>query len=349
MDVLAPRPPASFEFQEILYEKQGGTARITLNRPHAYNAYSTRALKEITAAFTDASMDDHVSVVVYTGTGDRAFCTGGDVKEYEEAYLKRPRDYWKYMAIFRGYIESILNCGKPVIARLNGMAVGGGNESQLACDLTVAAEHAYLKQVGVHVGSVACGGATQWLPLTVGDKRARMMLMLGEAIPARRAAEWGLINEAVPSVTLRGEFVENASADQIRSAQQRQDGYALDLTLLDRRVDALCARLIETFPECLRYTKRQVNFLKEFTWHQTIGHGQEWLALHFACREPLEGMRAFVEKRAPRYQEIRDEAAEGGSPEFPWGSYTVACPRCGAAALPARFRFCGACGAPFQG
>jgi enoyl-CoA hydratase/carnithine racemase len=345
MNVLDPRPAASFEFQEILYEKREGRARITLNRPQSYNAYSTRALKELVAAFADASVDDGVGVVVYTGAGDRAFCTGGDVKEYEETYLARPHDYWKYMGIFRSYLEGILNCGKPVVARLNGMAVGGGNESQLACDLTVAAEHATLKQVGVHVGSVACGGATQWLPLAIGDKRARAMLMLGETIPARLAAQWGLINEAVPSVTLKGEFVDGASPDQVKRAQGAKDGYAIDLSLLDRRVEALCDRLIETFPECMRYTKRQANFLKEFTWHQTIGHGQDWLSLHFGCREPLEGMRSFVEKRTPRYRELRDEAAAGGAPEFPWGAYSRTCSRCGAAALPTKFAFCGSCGA----
>jgi len=85
-----------------------------------------------------------VAVIVYTGAGDRAFCTGGDVKEYEEVYTRSPRDYWKYMGLFSAYIESIVNTGKPVIARVNGMAVGGGNESHLAGDLSVIAEHAYV-------------------------------------------------------------------------------------------------------------------------------------------------------------------------------------------------------------
>ncbi|MBI3450293.1 MAG: enoyl-CoA hydratase/isomerase family protein [Acidobacteria bacterium] len=345
MSPLEPRPAASFEFQEILYEKRDARATITINRPKSYNAYTTGTLTELVAAFTDASLDDRVAVVVLTGAGDRAFCTGGDVKEYEETYLRRPHDYFKYMAIFRAYLESILNCGKPVIARLNGMAVGGGNESQLACDLTVAADHAFMKQVGVHVGSVAAGGATQWLPLAVGDKRARAMLMLGEPVSARQAVEWGLVNERIPSVTGNGTLLPDATPDQIESARRRRDGFALDLAPLDRRIDALCERLIDTFPECLRYTKRQASFLKEFTWHQTIGHAQDWLSIHFACREPLEGMRAFVEKRPPRYRELRAEAAEGGSPEFPWGAYSAACPKCGATALPSGFSFCGSCGA----
>lgn len=184
------RPAAGFAFREVLYEKAAGIARITINRPHNYNAYSTAALEELATAFRDASFDDAVGVIVLTGAGERAFCTGGDVKEYADAYVGTPRDYWKYMALFRAYIESILNTGKPVIARINGIAVGGGNESQLACDLSVIAQHAYLKQVGTHVGSVACGGATQWLPITIGDRRAREMLLLNEPVPAERALEW---------------------------------------------------------------------------------------------------------------------------------------------------------------
>ncbi|HXI01848.1 MAG TPA: enoyl-CoA hydratase/isomerase family protein [Candidatus Saccharimonadales bacterium] len=345
MSVLKPRPPSAFEFKEILYEKGDGLARVTLNRPKAYNAYSTGALQELITAFRDAAFDDSVWVIVYTGSGDRAFCTGGDVKEYEDLYLKKPRDYWKYMSLFRGYLESILDCGKPVIGRLNGMAVGGGNESQLACDIVIAGEHAYLKQVGIHVGSVACGGATQWLPLAIGDRRARRMLMLGEKVPARTALEWGLISDVVPSVKRGDEFVKGATDEQIRLAQAGRDGYSIDLSLLDQRVNETAHKLFESFPECMRYTKRQVNFLKDFTWHETVGHAQDWLSLHFTCHEPLEGMRAFVEKRPPKYLEIRKEAAEGGSPEFPWGHYGGKCGSCGTVALPTGFKFCGACGA----
>ena len=142
MGFFETKSTEEFDFQEVLYEKKDWVARVTINRPHNYNAYSTPALQELTAAFTDAALDDKVAVIVFTGAGDRAFCTGGDVKEYEKEYCSRPRDYWKYMGLFRAYIESILNSGKPTIARLNGMAVGGGNESQLACDLAVIAEHA---------------------------------------------------------------------------------------------------------------------------------------------------------------------------------------------------------------
>jgi enoyl-CoA hydratase/carnithine racemase len=338
------RPAASLGLHEVRYEKADWVATITIDRPRNFNAYSTAALEELTAAFRDAAFDDGVGVVVLTGAGTQAFCTGGDVKEYEADYTARPRDYWKYMQLFRGYIESIVGCGKPVIARLNGMAVGGGNESQMACDLGVMAEHAWIGQVGTRVGSVAAGGATQWLPLHVGDRRAREMLLLNPRIPARQCLEWGLVNRVVPSVVKDGEFIEGATPSDIAKAQRGEDGYSISLERLDREVRVLAEGLLQHFPECTRYTKQQVNFWKELAWHQTVGHAGEWLALHYASMEPWEGMRAFVQKRPARYMEIRKRAAAGGSSEFIWGPPVAECPACGADGLPGAFRFCGSCG-----
>jgi enoyl-CoA hydratase/carnithine racemase len=195
------------------------------------------------------------------------------VKEYAQAYVATPRDYWKYMALFRAYIESILNTGKPVIARINGMAVGGGNESQLACDLSVIAQHAYLKQVGTHVGSVACGGATQWLPIAVGDRRAREMLFLNDPVPAEKALAWGLVNWVVPTVRRGDGWIEQAGPEEIGKAQKGLDGYRIDLARLDGFVDDLARRLLDSFPECARYTKQQTN-LKDLAWHQTVRHAR---------------------------------------------------------------------------
>lgn len=328
--------PSEGRFRDIVYTKQDGVATITLNRPDAYNCYSTGTLKELIQAFQEASWDDSVHAIVYTGAGTRAFCTGGDVKEYSGIYTKKPRDYWKYMGLFRGYIESILHASKPVIARLNGMAVGGGNESQLACDLTVMAEHAYVGQVGTSVGSVACGGATQWLPLVVGDKRAREMLFLNPRIPARKALEWGLVNAVAPSVTKDGTFIENASAEQVDQAHKKQNGYAIDLSRLDAVVAQYAAQIRDKFPECTRYTKVQTNALKDLVWNITVGHAQDWLSTHFGGVEPYEGMQAFVEKRKVNFSAVRQS-------EFLWGPPSKDC-RCGAKGIPAEFAFCGKCG-----
>lgn len=345
MSKFESRAAKSFDFQQIHYEKSDWIARITINRPHNYNAYSTEALRELSEAFRDAAFDDHVGVIVYTGAGTRAFCTGGDVKEYEAEYTQRPRDYWKYMRLFRAYIESIVECGKPTIARLNGMAVGGGNESQMACDLAVMAEHAWIGQVGTRVGSVASGGATQWLPILIGDRRAREMLLFNGRIPASQCLEWGLVNRVVPSVTRDGEFVEGATEEQIQKANAEEDGYAISLDRLDDAVATLAEKLLNQFPECARYTKEQVNFWKNLAWSQTVGHAGDWLALHYASLEPWEGMRAFVQKRRPRYMDIRERAASGGSSEFLWGPPAVDCPSCGAEGIPAAFHYCGECGA----
>lgn len=338
------RAAGAFDFREIVYSKSDWIATVTIDRPHNFNAYSTKALEELTAAFRDAAFDDAVAIVVLTGSGTQAFCTGGDVKEYEAEYVSRPRDYWKYMQLFRGYIESIVGCGKPVIARLNGMAVGGGNESQMACDLGIMAEHAWIGQVGTRVGSVAAGGATQWLPLLVGDRRAREMLLLNGRIPARQCLEWGLVNRVVASVVKDGGFIEGATAEQVAQAQRGQNGYSISLERLDAAVHEMTQSLLQNFAECTRYTKQQVNFWKELAWHQTVGHAGEWLALHYASMEPWEGMRAFVQKRTPRYMELRRRAAEGGSSEFPWGPPTQQCGSCGAEAIPAEFAWCGVCG-----
>ena len=346
MRAFESREPSTFGFREILYAKASGVARITIDRPDRYNAYSTRCLEELASALRDASFDDAVGVIVLTGAGEKAFCTGGDVKEYAEKYIAAPRDYWKYMALFRAYIDAILSTGKPVVARINGVAVGGGNETVLACDLAVIAEHASVGQVGVRVGSVACGGATQWLSLATGDKRAREMLFTNRLVPARQALEWGLVNRVAPTVTRDGRLLEAPTPAEIDKARKGAGGYGLDLSRLDEEVDALTRELLATFPECVRYTKQQANFWKDLSWSLTVRHAQDWLALHYTDYEPLEGMTAFAQKRPVDFAAVRARATvAGGSPETPWGAHVGACHACGASGLPAGFRFCGACGA----
>lgn len=306
--------PEEFNFQEIIYEKKDFVARVTINRPKFYNSYSTETLMEITEAFKDASWDDGVAVIVLTGAGEKAFCTGGDVKEYATDYTRRPNDYWKWMNIFVECHNVLRNIGKPTIARLNGIVAGGGNEFNLGCDLAIMADHATIQQVGTKVGSVAAGGATQWLPITVGDRRAREILWLCEPIDAKKALEWGLVNQVVP------------------------------LAELDSAVDAMCQKLINKFPECMRYTKQQTNFWKDLSWGTTVGHAQEWLTVHFACQEPSEGMNAFVQKRQVDYRGWRSKMSEGKAMEFMHGPYVKTCSNCGTKGIPDDFEFCGKCG-----
>ncbi len=272
------RPAASFNFKLIRYEKGDARARITLYRPEVLNAVNGDMLVELNAALQDAAWDDDVRVLILTGAGDRAFCTGADVGEQANDFVGRPAAYWKWMGLFIECHERLRNLGKPSIARLNGMVVGGGNEFNMSCDLAVAAEDIIIKQVGAARGSVAAAGATQFLPLIVGDRRAREILFLCEDIPASRALEWGLVNEVVP----RSE--------------------------LDAAVERLADKLIAKLPECLRYTKQQLNFWRDFSWHQTIGHTRDWLSIHNLSPEVAEGMSAFVEKRPVDYERVRREA-----------------------------------------
>jgi len=348
MRAYQTRPASAFPFREIRYRKQGRIATIIIARQEQFNCFSTLMLEEMTTAFRDITEDDAIGVAVLTGEGQRAFCTGGDVREYNAEYVSRPRDYWKYIRRFRVLLDSILHNGKPTIARLNGMAVGGGNELQMACDLTVMAEHAYLKQVGTHVGNVAAGGATQWLPLLVGDKRAREILFLNRPIPARQALAWGLVNQVVPAVKKASAFIEGATEEQVRSAVAGRDGYSISLELLERAVEELAAKLLESFPDCTRYTKEHLNFLKEFVWSSTVGHGADWLAMHFTGLEAFEGMSAFNQKRPADYGMVRDRLANDDSPETPWGANILDCPACDASGLPARFTHCGRCGAALK-
>ena len=165
MSQFETKNPESFDFNEIIYDKTDWVATITINRPDVYNAYSLITLQEMIRALQDAVWDDGIAVIVLTGAGNKSFCTGGDVKEYASEYIKRPKNFWKWMGVFTQFHDLLRNSGKPTIARINGMVVGGGNEINMSCDLAVAADHATIRQVGTSVGSVAAGGATQFLPI----------------------------------------------------------------------------------------------------------------------------------------------------------------------------------------
>ncbi len=262
-----PRPSAPDElgFESIVYEKAPPRATITLNRPEVLNAFDFRMLRELARACEDASWDDELRVVVLTGAG-RAFCVGADLKSWSTDYLGNPREYWKWFGAFKDAHDRLREIGKPTLARINGIAVGGGNELQMACDLAVIVEDAFIRHVGLEHGSVPAGGATQWLPIFVGDRRAREIILMCEEIPARRAAEWGLVNWVVPA----GE--------------------------LDTKVDAIVEKLAAKLPQTTRYAKQQLNFWRDLSWHETVNHARDWLALSMLGEEAQEAVRAFLDR-----------------------------------------------------
>jgi enoyl-CoA hydratase/carnithine racemase len=304
-------------FEKILYELREHRATVTINRPDVLNAFDYQTLRELERAFQIAADDDRVAVLVLTGAGERAFCTGADLQE-QENFLARPHDYWKWFGAFQDAHNKLRWVGKPTIARLNGIVVGGGNEFNLSCDLAIAADDITIRQVGNSRGSVAAGGATQWLPIMIGDRRAREMLWLNEPISAQQAHAWGLVNQVVPRAQL------------------------------DAAVDAMAEKLIAKMPEVFRYTKQQTNFWKEFSWAMTVGHARDWLSVHADSAEVAEGLQSFREKRAVDYASLRDPKIVGGSPDVIWGPLNKTCPHCGATKIPARFDFCGMCGNRFS-
>ncbi|HMK38183.1 MAG TPA: enoyl-CoA hydratase/isomerase family protein, partial [Bacteroidota bacterium] len=260
MSAYKGKSPSQFRFRNILYAKKDWRATVTINRPGVYNCLDLATLRELGAAFEDAAFDDMVAVVVITGAGTRAFCTGADLHEWKRDFTRRPGDFYKWMGVFIETFDRLRHLGKPTVARLNGMVVGGGNELQMSCDLAVAAEDVVIRHAGTSRGSVPAAGATQWLPLIVGDRRAREMLLLNEPISARKALDWGLVNQVVP---------------------RRR---------LDRAVDGLAEKLIDKLPECTRYTKQQLNFWRDLSWSMTIGHARDWLTVHTGAEEIAEGI-----------------------------------------------------------
>ena len=254
-------------FEDILYEKRDGVARITINRPKSYNAFRAGTCEEIISAMKDADHDRAVGVVVITGAGDKAFCTGGDQSSHSGSYGGR--------GVVGLPVEemqgAIRDCRKPVIARVNGYAIGGGNVLVTVCDLGIGYETAIFGQVGPKVGSVDPGWGTAYLARTVGEKRAREIWYLCRRYPAQEAFAMGLINRVVP-------------ADQ-----------------LDIEVELWCREILEKSPTALAIAKRSFN--QDSDSIRGIGNlGFEAVALYYQTEESKEGVRAFLEKRKPNFR-----------------------------------------------
>ncbi|MHB8571502.1 MAG: enoyl-CoA hydratase-related protein [Candidatus Dormibacteria bacterium] len=313
------RQPKLPPLTNVLYSQEGPVATVTINREDRLNCLNYVTLTSLVDAFRHASWDDSVAVIVLTGAGERAFCTGADLEEQATWMHERPRDYWKWFGRFAEAMDGLRRIGKPTIARLNGAVVGGGNEFNLACDLAIAADDAFIQQVGPARGSVPAAGATQWLPLTIGQRRAAEMLLELRRVDAKTALEWGLVNRVVPRSQLDSAVAESA------------------------------ARLAATLPECMRYTKQQLDFWRELGWSQTVWHARDWLTLHAGATETLEGARAFYDRREIDYAGLRGRMAAGESVEYSHGRPHLTCPACGTGDLPSEFRFCGRCGAALLG
>ena len=319
----------------ILYEKRPArrpdgsvadglfNAWITLDNPAQYNAYTTEMVKGAILAFRRASVDRAVNAVVFTGTGERAFCTGGNTKEYAEYYAGNPQEYRQYMRLFNDSVSAILGCDKPVICRVNGMRVGGGQEIGMACDFSIAQDLANFGQAGPKHGSAAIGGSTDFLPVMIGCEQAMVSGTLCEPFSAHKAYRLGLVSEIVPALKLDGEFVANPTVITDRlfddygrivhgefktgaafaAGRAAIKGGEVDLSLLDAAVERFCAKLLMTFPECMTKSLEELRKPKLEAWNRNKEGARAWLALNM-MNEARTGFRAFNEGTRETGREI---------------------------------------------
>ena len=310
----------------VLYEKRpartpdGETvdglynAWITLDNPAQYNSYTTQMCKGVILAFRAASNARDVNAVVFTGSGDKAFCTGGNTKEYAEYYAGNPQEYRQYMRLFNDMVSTILGCDKPVVCRVNGMRIGGGQEIGMACDYTVAQDLANFGQAGPKHGSAAIGGSTDFLPVMIGCEQAMVSGTLCEPFSAHMAYRLGICHEITPALRVDGEFVPNPVVvtdrfldefgrivhGEFKTGEEFKNGRALikqgevDLSLLDEKVEQLCGKLLLTFPECMTKSLEELRKPKLNAWNRNKENSRAWLALNM-MNEARTGFRAFNE------------------------------------------------------
>jgi 6-oxocyclohex-1-ene-carbonyl-CoA hydrolase len=289
-------------------------AWITLDNPTQFNSYTTDMVKAVILAFRAASTARDVVAVVFTGTGDKAFCTGGNTKEYAEYYAGHPQEYRQYMRLFNDMVSTILACDKPVICRVNGMRIGGGQEIGMACDFSVAQDLARFGQAGPKHGSAPIGGATDFLPVVIGAERAMAACVLCEPFSAHEAYYMGILTDIVPALKVDGKFIANPlvetsritdefgrlafgkpkSGDALKAAQELMKRGSVDLSLLDEKIEALCTKLLYTFPECTTKTVEELRKPKLDAWNRNKENARAWLALNMMT-EARAGFRAFNE------------------------------------------------------
>ena len=265
------------EFKEIIYEKKNGVAKVIINRPERLNAFTLLTMQEMIFAFQDAWADKGVGVVVLTGSGDKAFCTGGDIVDMKskEGSEKSQEDVkMDSLQLHSMFIHIIRAIPKPVIAMVNGYAIGGGHVFQVVCDLSIASDKAVFGQAGPKVGSFDAGYGTVFLARIVGEKKAREIWYMCKQYSAQEALEMGLINKIVPHNELEAE------------------------------VDTWCKELLKMAPSALGFLKASFN---ADTQH-VMGIDDlsfKALNLYYESDEAKEGVNAFKEKRPPDFSKFR--------------------------------------------
>jgi len=252
-------------FETIIYEKKDHAAWITLNRPEVLNAQNNQLRRELVNALEMARDDDDIYVMVITGAGDRAFSAGADISEFPTLY---PSDQLKRRGV-KTHSDLIRDIPKPVIAMVNGFALGGGCEITLACDIVIASENAQFGQPEIRIGIIPGAGGTQVLPRLIGEKKAKELVFTGRSISAQEALQLGLVNQVVAKEKLR------------------------------ETVEKFVEVLLRRSPVILKLAKMAVNRALDTTLTTGLAYEKDLFAICFGTEDQKEGARAFLEKRDP--------------------------------------------------
>jgi len=290
---------------------------IRLNNPKQYNSYTTEMVKGVIAGFENASLDRSVVATVFTGTGPYSFCTGGNTAEYSEFYSMRPDEYGQYMELFNHMVDSILACKKPVICRVNGMRVAGGQEIGMACDLAIASDLAIFGQAGPRHGSAPDGGSSDFLPWFLGMEDAMWNCVSCEMWSAYKMKMKTLITKCVPVLKVDGKWVRNPMIitdryvedgeivyGEFKTGEEGKEARAFvkehqlnaDFELLDKEVDKIVWTFANLFPACLIKSIDSVRAKKKFFWDYSKNYNRHWLAANMSG-EAFLGFGAFNTKR----------------------------------------------------
>jgi len=262
------------KYRDILFEVSGGVATITINRPEKRNAVAPGTYEELTHAMHVAADNPEVGVVVITGAGDKAFCSGGDVGDQSRRTPDVGRTHMRRLFALSSVMRMM---DKPIIAKVRGYCVGGGNEINLFADMSFASEDAKFGQVGPKVGSIPIWGACQLLPRFVGERKAREMLFGCRLYTAQEALEMGLINRVCKAEDLDGV------------------------------VDEWCQEILNKSPQSIRIAKIALNAGSDQDFYSSYFPTSALLASIYGNDENMEGIRAFLEKRKPDFRKFRQQ------------------------------------------
>jgi len=290
-------------------------AWIWLNNPAQYNSYTTSMVKAVIAGFQRASSDRSIVAVVFTAVGDKAFCAGGNTAEYAAYYSRRPNEYGEYMDLFNAMVDSILNCKKPVICRVNGMRVAGGQEIGMATDLTISSDLAVFGQAGPKHGSAPDGGSTDFLPWFLSMEDAMYNCVSCETWSAYKMKAKNLVTKVVRVLKKDGVWIRNplvrsdtyveggeivygeaVAPEAVQAAKELMAQCSIDFTELDRAVDELVWKFTNLFPSCLMKSIDGIRAKKKFFWDQMKLANRHWLAANMN-HEAWLGFNAFDSKK----------------------------------------------------